>query len=887
MSHRAPETTPAGAGSSEAAAPPSADLDGPRLEVDRTRLFEDWRSARARAEEYLTDLGVLEPERARLAERAVVLAARGDVPSPGDAYSDTLSALRRLLIEAYPRPLDEPHAGEPDAFVGWRIASVLSGRLDGDAAACRPLPNGQRRLYSMPSVTRTSFTAHRFVRSGLRRAITRSAGEEPEVRPPELPASPQTRWRFAALRRRLLLAFLVLIPTVIAAAFMVTVLPEQGQNALELAIACCFGGLFGWISIGFWTATLGFLLLLSRRDRFAITRLPADGEDGSSGAIDPSARTAIVMPICEEPVGRVFAGLRAIHRSLAKTGVLEHFDFFVLSDTKNPSTTVDEEAAWFAWCRDVDGFGRIFYRRRRVRVERKSGNVADFCRRWGRQYRYMVMLDADSVMSGTAIAKLVRMMERNPGVGMIQTAPVAVMRRSLFARVQQFASRLYGPIFAAGLHYWQLGEGQYWGHNTIIRVEPFMTCCHLPRLPGKPPLGGEILSHDFVEAALMGRAGWTLWLAYDLPGSYEEVPSTLLEEMARDRRWCQGNIQHLRLLFTEGLRGAHRALFLNGVLSYVSAGLWFCFLALSTAEAIWQAMREPVYFPLGRSLFPVWPVWRPEWALVLAGVTATILFLPKLLSILLVVLRGEARGFGGSPRLVASALLEVLVSTLLAPVRMVFHSRFVLSNLTGRTVSWRSQTRGDSETDWGEAVRRHGFDTLWASAWAVGVFALNPTYFWWLTPIVVALVLSIPVSVLTSGVQLGERTRRAGLFLTPEETSPPPEIEEVERETAASEARVAALSPVEQDGFVRAVVDPVVNAVHCALLGGTRGGTSQLRAARRQLVARALSEGPEALGPGDRRVLLADVEPMIELHRRVWEVADRDLAARWGLAVAR
>src|SRR6185503_8445153 len=213
---------------------------------------------------------------------------------------------------------------------------------------------------------------------------------------------------------------------------------------------------------------------------------------------------------------------------------------------------------------------------------------------------------------------------------------------------------------AAGLHYWQLGDGQYWGHNAIIRVAPFMAHCALPRLPGKPPLGGEILSHDFVEAALMGRAGWTLWLAYDLPGSYEEVPSTLLEEMNRDRRWCQGNLQHLRLLFTEGVFGAHRALFLNGVMSYVSALLWFAFLTLSTLEAIENVLRPPDYFPHGASLFPEWPIWRPDWAYSLIAVIALILFFPKLLSIVLIVFkRRKARAFGGVIRLTVSVVLEI------------------------------------------------------------------------------------------------------------------------------------------------------------------------------------------------------------------------------------
>ena len=191
----------------------------------------------------------------------------------------------------------------------------------------------------------------------------------------------------------------------------------------------------------------------------------------------------------------------------------------------------------------------------------------------------MVVLDADSVMSGECLTRLVRLMEANPDAGIIQTAPRAAGRDTLFARVQQFASRVYGPLFTAGLHFWQLGESHYWGHNAIIRVEPFMRHCALGRLPGRGRFGGEILSHDFVEAALMRRAGWAVWLAYDLAGSYEEMPPNLLDELKRDRRWCQGNLINLRLFFAEGLHPAHRAVFLTGVMAYMSAPLWFLFLA--------------------------------------------------------------------------------------------------------------------------------------------------------------------------------------------------------------------------------------------------------------------------------------------------------------------
>jgi len=673
-----------------------------------------------------------------------------------------------------------------------------------------------------------------------------------------------------------LLTGLVLIPSVVASGFMVDVLPRQGGTWLEVAIVLVFGALFGWISIGFWSALLGFFCLL-RHDRFAITNM----EGGDSGQIAPEARTAIVMPICNEPVDRVFAGLQAIHRSLARMDALRHFHFFVLSDTGDASVAVREEEAWFEWCRDVDGFDHIFYRRRRVRLRRKSGNVADFCRRWGKQYRYMIMLDADSVMAGETVVRMVQLMERNPGVGIIQTAPTAVYRRSLFARVQQFASRVYGPMFAAGLHYWQLGDGQYWGHNAIIRVAPFMAHCGLPRLPGGPPLGGEILSHDFVEAALMGRAGWSLWLAFDLPGSYEEIPSTLLDEMRRDRRWCQGNLQHLRLLFTEGLFGAHRALFLNGVLSYVSAMLWLVFLSLSTAAAVVNVLLQPDYFPSGPSLFPAWPVWRPNWAVSLLAVTAVILFLPKLLSVLLIVGKRQSALFGGGFKLVVSVVLEILLSSLFAPIRMVFHTRFVILNLLGRTVAWRSRRREDGETKWREAMRHHGLDTMLASAWGVSLYWLNPNYFWWVMPIIGALILSVPLSVFVSRIVHGEQAAERGLFITPEETVPPPELRDL-ADLLAAAGGAAARAPEEEDGLVRATADPYVNALHRVLLRGPRSLAPAIRAARRVLLERALAEGPAALGARGRGILLGDGEMVACLHDRAWKETDPQRAVQWG-----
>ncbi len=868
----------------EAGRDPAAGGDGAierRIGIPAARLLQDWREAHDRALAYLAALGVEPEEREALAGEAVERALEQPWTTASDAVAETLDAVRRMVTESRPSTLALPGARD---FLAWRVDGALAGRGAGSTAAGRrpssvPVRDGVFR--PTPPLTRRSMVSEPIGRGFLRTL----AGPARRGRPATgtLYGRPLRRlrrtlpWTRVAHRRRLLLGALVLIPTIVASGFMVNVLPHQGDTWLEVAIAVFFGALFGWISIGFWTAVLGFWMLVRRRDRFAITTL-----DGTAGPLDPAVRTAIVMPIFEEPVERVFAGLRAIHQSLERVGAADRFHFFVLSDTQEPSAAIREEEAWFEWCRAVDGFDRIFYRRRKVRTERKSGNVADFCRRWGQQYRYMVMLDADSVMTGETLVRLVHAMERHAEVGMIQTTPTAVNRRSLFARVTQFASRVYGPMFAAGLHYWQLGDGQYWGHNTIIRIEPFMEHCALPRLPGRAPLGGEILSHDFVEAALMGRAGWTLWLAHDVGGSYEEVPSTLLEEMKRDRRWCQGNLQHLRLLFSEGLFGAHRALFLNGALSYMSALLWFTFLTLSTVEAILTTLLPPEYFPHGPSLFPQWPVWRPDWALSLLAVIGMILFLPKILSIVLIGAKRDARTYGGLGRLTFSVFLEILLSSLLAPIRMVFHSRFVLMNLLGRTVTWRSQGREDAETGWGEAIRHHGLDSLFASAWGATLFWLNPHYFWWVTPIIGALILAVPVSVLASRVRLGDHARRWGLFLIPEESDPPPEIHDLHAFLGAARKRIALLPEKERDGFVRVAVDPYVNALHRTLLGRPRTVRKSIRAARRGLLERVLAEGPDALGPRERRVFLLDPALTDALHERVWSIPDDDCAARWG-----
>lgn len=679
--------------------------------------------------------------------------------------------------------------------------------------------------------------------------------------------------RQALVWRGGLLAILVLIPSVIASQFMLEVLPHPGFRLLNDSLATVFGFLFGWISIGLWISLAGAVLLLFRRR----SRL----ESGVQASKEAPARTALVMPVYREDPAQICARLEAIYRSLAATDRLSQFDFFLLSDSNDADAWVEEEVAWADLRARLGADARIFYRRRRNNIKRKSGNIADFCRRWGRQYRYMVILDADSLMSGRLLTRLVELMEGNPTVGLIQTLPAAIHQNTLFGRVQQFANRLYGPVFAAGLHFWHVSEGHYWGHNAIIRVAPFVRHCALPRLPGGGAFGGEIMSHDFVEAALLRRAGWGVWLEPGLEGSYEETPPTLLDELKRDRRWAQGNMQHARLVFARGIVSPHRVVFLNGIMSYVSSLLWLAFLVLSSIEAVWHALVPPRYFPSTHVLFPIWPVWHPEWAVALFWFTLAILFVPKVLAIALTAVRGRMRSFGGTLRLLAGVVLESVLSAILAPVRMLFHTVFVVSVLAGRKTQWGPQARGDSSTTWRQALRYHSAGTILAVVWGSLIYVISPHYFWWLLPVMAAWLIAIPVSVWISRVRPGVAARRLGLFLTPEEIEPPALLQLFgECAKAPSLKRGTAAR-----GFLAAIVDPAVNALHCALLKPSGTLSDGVALSRQQLILMAIKDGPRALSARDRLRILSDRETVMTLHWRVWAL--RDPRARYWLDEAR
>lgn len=663
------------------------------------------------------------------------------------------------------------------------------------------------------------------------------------------------RWVFFAL---------VTLSTLAALALLTSVFMTDGISPLEFIMLILYAILFAWICNSFWTATIGCVVCLIRRDHHAISTTLLDNPKGDLPA---DAKTAVVMPIYNEDPARVFAGLQAIYQSLLETGQHEQFHLFVLSDTRDPDIWVEEEMCWYEFCREFQAEGRVFYRNRPENTSRKSGNIADFCQHWGGRYRYMILLDADSIMAGGTLVEMVRLMERNPKVALIQVPPVPVNKESLFARILQFASSMYGRMYTAGLNFWQLSESNYWGHNAIIRVKAFADHCGLPKLPGREPFGGEILSHDFVEAALLQRAGWEVWLAYDLGGSYEEIPPTLIDYAKRDRRWCQGNLQHGRLVMAHGWGLVSRAHLLMGVMSYLASPLWFLFLVVTGIEAFVQSSTKPVYF-FGERLFPVWPVsYAVEMTTVLV-VTLAMLFLPKLLALLLLLRDAELRrSYGGLAMASLSVFLESVFSMLLAPVLMLFQTKFVLSILFRRTIGWPAQQRGDHLTGFKEAVLAHGGQTSLGILVGVVAYQHVPAFFWWFTPVLMGLLLAIPLSMFSSSMVLGRGARRLGLFLTPEETHCPKVLDLLKHDLDV--ATGSADSAAGYDYFTRAIRDPRVNALHLALLP-SRIPSKRRRHYLEGLVIQLLEDGIASLAVADKREILSDPDTLLRLHVLAW-----------------
>ena len=640
--------------------------------------------------------------------------------------------------------------------------------------------------------------------------------------------------------------------TVYATREMFAVVSVGGISALQWAMIVLFAITFGWIAIAAAAAVSGVL--------FGGVRLR--GREGQA----VEHRTAIVMPVYNENPASSFAALHAMAECLLQRGETG-FELFVLSDTNNPDIWVRETAAFHSLREAVGDRMRVWYRRRVENTSRKVGNLHDFVTKWGGRYDYMVVLDADSILSAETLLLMVREMAADPDLGLLQTVPRLAGGKTLFARLQQFAGRVYGPIVARGIASWQGDDGNYWGHNAIVRVRAFASAAGLPALQGRKPFGGAILSHDFVEAALLRRAGWAVRMLPTVDGTWEDSPPSLLDSAARDRRWAQGNIQHLAVIGSRGFALSNRIHMAIGVMSYLASPLWFLLIAVGLATAAQIATVQYEYFTEEMSLFPRWPLFDSERMLNLFIVAMVTLLLPKMLGVLRMFFDRELLRVVNPVRVVLGAVVETVLSALYAPIVMMMQIRQVSEILWGQDSGWATQTRRRARTPWATLLRRHWLQTLAGVALSVVLAYAASPLFLWMVPALAGLVLALPLSAVSGSASAGHGLGFLGLLTVPEELETPRVIALRDEIEARLEALVGGLT------VARLIEDERARQRHFTAVtprpAPTRGHPDVMLMTARAKLADAHSAA-EALGwltPPERLAVLGDRELLEALVR--------------------
>ena len=461
-------------------------------------------------------------------------------------------------------------------------------------------------------------------------------------------------------------------------------------------------------------------------------------------AYDPKApirgRTCILMPVYNEDPLATFSRVAAMEASIRATGDPAEVHFAILSDTRNETIARRELVLFKHLVLDRNGLGRFFYRRRENNTGKKAGNIEDFMTRSGGAYDFAVILDADSLMEGETILQMIRRMEAEPRLGLLQILPKVIRARSRFGRAMQFSAAFFSPVFARGLAMMQGQTGPFWGHNAIVRVRAFTESCGLPPLRGKPPFGGHVMSHDYVEAALLARAGWIVRLDDDLEGSFEEGPENIVDHAKRDRRWCQGNLQHSRIIGGPGLRAWSRFVFAQGIMAYISPLFWLGFILASIAAPL--TAPPPDYFPEPGWPFPYFPPSEASKAIGLFIGIFVLLLLPKILIWARAALSGRARGFGGAGISFLSTLAELALSSVTAPMLLMYSTRSVLQVLQGRDGGWPTNNRGDGTLGWREAFAASWWIVFIGFVGLAATRSFAPGLLLWLLPVGVPMVIA-------------------------------------------------------------------------------------------------------------------------------------------------
>ena len=534
------------------------------------------------------------------------------------------------------------------------------------------------------------------------------------------------------------------------------VLGARGWSAPTILFMALYLVGLPWTLLGFWNSAIGFVILRLSKDPAGYTN-PALRRTPADGAI--TTRTAVCLCVRNEDVSAAFGRLRTMIESLAATGEGRHFDIHVLSDTSRPAVA-EAEAVMFLALQTRFPFTGLHYRRRTVNTGYKAGNLEEFARRCRGKYQHMIVLDADSVMSGRAMLRLVRVMQANPELGILQTLVAGRPSESAFTRIFQFGMRHGMRAQTTGSAWWQGSSGPYWGHNAIIRIAPFVDHCALPPIPGKGPLRGPVLSHDQVEAALMRGAGWHVRVIPDEYESWEENPTNLPDFIKRDLRWCNGNLQYIHLMGMPGLIGMGRFQLINAIAMYVGSPMNFTMLLAGLVIAL------TTYAPDLTSAM----------AFGLYAVSLMLGFAPRLLGVLDIMISGRARLYGGAPRLILGCALDWTFSMLIGPIMMLAQTVFIGGLAFGRRVVWDAQNRDDRRVTLGEALHglwpQLGFGLICAAV--LGLLA--PLSLLWAAQTVIPCLLAAPFACVTSARWLGRALTRAGLCAIPDEFEPAWEI---------------------------------------------------------------------------------------------------------------
>lgn len=510
---------------------------------------------------------------------------------------------------------------------------------------------------------------------------------------------------------------------------------QGGVSLFEGILLLLIAFNFFWISFTVSTVILG-LVSLARR--------PAEPSQHHLEKLN----VALVMPVYNEVPWYVLGNAQSMLEELRARGGQHHFTMFILSDTRDPKIAMQEQASVAALRASLSPGLRLYYRRRPQNTDRKVGNIADWITRWGGGYDAMLVLDADSLMTGRAIMRLTDALAADPSAGLIQSFPQLIGAQSVFARMQQFANGVYGAALAEGLSLWCGQDGNYWGHNAIIRTRAFANCAGLPRL--RRWRGGDrlIMSHDFVEAGLLRRAGWGVRFLPRIRGSYEETPATLIDHIQRDRRWCQGNLQHLSLLRAKGFRAVSRFHMFHGAIGYLMSPIWFALLVMWALIGRGEEASVLTYFSEANPTMPTWPQLTDARHVLIIVLMYAMLLAPKLLGVAAIPLnRVRFAEFGGGWKFAISLVSEIALAVLYAPILMVQQMIAVFRTVLGLQSGWAPQAREGGSYGVGTLVLCHALETISGFALTIGIFMglVSP----WLIPIAISLALAIPLSALS------------------------------------------------------------------------------------------------------------------------------------------